>query len=83
MVVQSHPAIPDRAEPDISLNRKNSTAAPSSHIKALVDPENRGIRIRIDFECKLPLVLIQFLSAEPYFCSKLRTIPKKDKRHKG
>ncbi|RPA89431.1 hypothetical protein L873DRAFT_1849310 [Choiromyces venosus 120613-1] len=51
---ESHPAIPDRAQPDTSPNLKNSTEAPSSHTKALADPENRGIRIHMDSGCKLP-----------------------------
>ncbi|RPB02784.1 hypothetical protein L873DRAFT_1801815 [Choiromyces venosus 120613-1] len=52
--VQSHLAIPDRAKPDTSLNRKESLAPLSCHRISLLEKEKRRFRIRIILLKTLP-----------------------------
>ena len=54
--VQSHLAVPEFTEPDSLLNRRNSVVAVKLHIKASVEPENKGIRIRMIPEGQLSLL---------------------------
>ncbi|RPB02276.1 hypothetical protein L873DRAFT_1802220 [Choiromyces venosus 120613-1] len=52
--IQSHLTIPDRAEPDTSLNRKESLAPLNRHRISLVEPEKGRFRIRMIFLKTLP-----------------------------
>jgi len=45
--VQSHLAIPERAEPDTALNRTKSVAAPDYHTIHPAEPETGKFRIRM------------------------------------
>ncbi|RPA88714.1 hypothetical protein L873DRAFT_1824141, partial [Choiromyces venosus 120613-1] len=56
--IQSHLTIPDRAEPDTSLNRKESLAPLNRHRISLVEPEKGRFRIRMIFLKNPPLVAI-------------------------
>ena len=46
-IIQSHLAIPERAEPDTALNRTKSMAALDSHTIHPVEPEKGKFRIRM------------------------------------
>ncbi|RPB02721.1 hypothetical protein L873DRAFT_1801715 [Choiromyces venosus 120613-1] len=52
--VQSHLAIPERAEPDTSLNGKESLAPLCRHRISLLEKEKRRFRIHIIFLKTLP-----------------------------